>query len=301
MLLEETMLMVGFALVLLLACSGGIALFHAKAYRRVEQGHVLVVSAVNKVDVFFTGGLVLPVLQRAEVMDVRSKTVAIDRRGKDGLHCRDNVRADVVATFHLRVQKTAEDVLRVAQSVGCARAGDQAVLEELFAAKLVEALRVVTKGLDFEQITTDISAFKDAVLQCVGKDLQGYVLDDVAIERFAQTPLEQLDPSDILDAEGIRRIVERTTQEKVRRHELETESERMLRRRQAELEELTIELERQRSDALANLRKTTGRQLTEADLRERIDERIRDLVRPVVEEVLAEPTRIEARTQIVQA
>jgi uncharacterized membrane protein YqiK len=295
---EQIALLIGLGLVGLLALGGGVMLLYATAYRKVEQGHALVISKQAQVDVWFTGGLVLPWVHRAEVIDVRSKTVTIDRRGKDGLHCRDNVRADVVAVLHLRVQKTAQDVLKVAQTVGCARAGDPAVLEELFAAKLVEALRTVTKSLEFEQIITNVQSFRDEVIQVIGQDLQGYVLDDIAIERIAQTPIDQLDPNDMLDAEGIRKIVERTTQEKVRRNELELETERTLRRRQAELEELILELERQRTDALANLRKNTGRQLTEADLRERIDDRIRELVRPVVEEVLAEPRGVDEMRQV---
>ena len=85
--------------------------------------------------VTFTGGVVIPVLHRSEVMNISVKTVEIDRRGKEGLICKDNIRADIRVSFFVKVNKTQEDVLKVAQSIGCSRASDPKTLEELFVAK----------------------------------------------------------------------------------------------------------------------------------------------------------------------
>jgi regulator of protease activity HflC (stomatin/prohibitin superfamily) len=87
-------------------------------------------------------------------MDISVKTVEIDRRGKEGLICKDNIRADIKVTFFVRVNKTPEDVLKVAQSIGCARASDQQTLDELFSAKFSEALKTVGKQLEFEELYT---------------------------------------------------------------------------------------------------------------------------------------------------
>ena len=48
------------------------------------------------------------------------------------------------------------------------------------------------------------AADRDAVVAVIGRDLNGYVLEDVAIDYLEQTPKHLLDPSNILDAEGIR-------------------------------------------------------------------------------------------------
>ncbi|MEU9754059.1 flotillin family protein, partial [Streptomyces althioticus] len=60
-----------------------------KLFRKVEQGKALIVSKMRKVDVTFTGQVVLPVLHKAEVMDISVKTIEISRTGRDGLICRD--------------------------------------------------------------------------------------------------------------------------------------------------------------------------------------------------------------------
>ena len=70
-----------------------------RLFRKVEQGKALIVSKMRKVDVTFTGQVVLPVLHKAEVMDISVKTIEISRTGRDGLICQDNIRADIRISF----------------------------------------------------------------------------------------------------------------------------------------------------------------------------------------------------------
>ena len=111
-------------------------------------------------------------------MDLSVKTIEIDRRGKEGLICNDNIRADINVTFFVRVNKTRDDVLKVAQSIGCVRASDPKTLEELFTAKFAEALKTVGKHFKFEELYTKRDDFKDKIIKVIGKDLNGFILDD---------------------------------------------------------------------------------------------------------------------------
>ncbi|MBY8853208.1 flotillin family protein, partial [Saccharothrix sp. MB29] len=151
-------------------------------------GKALIISKVRKVDVTFTGAVVLPVLHRAEVMDISVKTIEIRRAGQEGLICQDNIRADIRITFFVRVNKTVEDVIKVAQAIGTARASDVATLQELFNAKFSEALKTVGKQLDFVDLYTKRDEFRDRIIQVIGTDLNGYSLEDAAIDYLEQTP-----------------------------------------------------------------------------------------------------------------
>lgn len=205
----------------------GVGALFARFYRQVEQGKALIVNTSRaEPSVTFTGKLVLPVVNRAEIMDLSVKTIQIDRRGKEGLICNDNIRADINVTFFVRVNKTAEDVLKVAQSIGCARASDARTLVELFNAKFSEALKTVGKHFDFEQLYTKRDEFKDAIIKVIGKDLNGFILDDAAIDYLEQTPLEALDRDNIMDSEGIRKITALTVERNVQTNELR-QKERM--------------------------------------------------------------------------
>jgi len=190
-----------------LALIGSVALV-ARGFRRVEPGTALILQRPgSEARVFLDGGaLVLPYIHKADVIDLSVKRIVLDRRGKEGLACRDCIRADVAATFLLRINPTQEDVLKVSRSVGCARAADQGALEELFTAKFAEGLKTVARQLDFEELTRERDRFKDQVIMVIGQDLNGYVLDDVAIDHLEQTPIEFLDPGNVLDAQGIKKI-----------------------------------------------------------------------------------------------
>ena len=211
---------VGFVLFL------GFVVMVGRFYRQVEQGKALVINKNKEAVVAFSGAMVYPIINRAEVMDLSVKTIDIDRRGKEGLICNDNIRADINVTFFVRVNKTSDDVLKVAQSLGCARASDPKALEELFTAKFAEALKTVSKHFNFDQLYTKRDDFKDKIIEVIGKDLNGFILDDAAIDYLEQTPLDALDKDNIMDADGIRKITEITVQHNVQTNELR-QKERM--------------------------------------------------------------------------
>ena len=224
----------------------------AKFYRKVEQGKALIVNKLKaEPEVTFTGATVLPVIHKVEVMDISVKTIEIDRRHKDGLICRDNIRADIKVTFFVRVNKTVEDVIKVAQSIGCARASDRQTLEELFSAKFSEGLKTVGKQLDFVDLYTKRHEFRDAIINLIGRDLNGYVLEDCAIDYLEQTPIANLDPMNILDAQGIRKITELTSAEHVRTNEFQNTERKLTKKQDVEAAEAILELDRQQQEAIA--------------------------------------------------
>ncbi len=220
---------------------------------KVEQGKALIVSNITtgRVRVSFTGGLVIPVINKAEIMDISVKTIEIDRSGSDGLICRDNIRADIKITFFVRVNKTEEDVIKVAQSIGCVRASDQRTLEELFIAKFSEALKTAGKQLDFVDLYTMREELRDRILEVIGTDLNGYSLEDCAIDYLEQTPLTQLDEFNILDAQGIRKITELTVIEHVKTNEFLNTEKKQITKQDVEAAEAILELERQKAVAVA--------------------------------------------------
>ncbi|ALO12564.1 Secreted protein [Streptomyces venezuelae] len=221
----------------------------SRLFRKVEQGKALIVSKMRKVDVTFTGQVVLPVLHKAEVMDISVKTIEISRTGRDGLICRDNIRADIRISFFVRVNKTVEDVIKVAQAIGTARASDKETLQELFNAKFSEALKTVGKQLDFTDLYTKREELRFRIIEIIGIDLNGYSLEDAAIDYLEQTPLAQLDAGNILDAQGIRKITELTAVENVRTNELRQHEQKEITRQNVDAREAILELERRQADA----------------------------------------------------
>ena len=182
----------------------------------------------------------IPLLTRFELMDISVRKLEIERKGQDGLICEDNIRADIVVAFYIKVnyptvdygghhqdseqgkelfdaamksggQAKYQDIRKVAQTVGCERASDVEKLRELFEAKFSEALKTAGKQMEFETLYTERTKFRDAMIEVIGKDLSGYALEDVAIDYLEQTPIETLDNNNVLDAQGIEKITRMTS------------------------------------------------------------------------------------------
>ena len=242
--------LIGIGIVLLILI-GFFALFKA-FYIKVPQGTALIVNDLSATPkVHFTGALVYPVIYKKEFMKISLITLEVDRRGKDGLICRDNMRADITVAFYLRVNETTEDVLKVAKSIGVDRASDKGAVNELFNAKFSEALKTVGKQIDFVKLFENRQEFRDRIVQVIGNDLNGYVLEDVAIDYLEQTPKSSLDPTNILDAEGIRKITELTAAQNVITNELSRNEELAITKKNVETREAMLALERQQADAEA--------------------------------------------------
>ncbi|MFV0680923.1 hypothetical protein [Ottowia sp.] len=250
--MSESLMLILIAIgVLVLFILGAFALF-AKFYHKVEQGNALIVNTLRAApEVTFTGRMVYPIIHKAELMDISIKTIEIDRSGNQGLICQDNIRADIKVKFFVRVNQTAEDVLRVAQGIGCERASNHEILEDLFSAKFSEALKTVGKSLDFVELYQARDRFRDKIIEQIGDDLSGYVLEDAAIDYLEQTPLERLDTNNILDAQGIKKITELTAVEHVVTNELRRNEEMQIKKKDVETREALLELERQQADATA--------------------------------------------------
>lgn len=239
---------VGCVLALLLGVAGLFKAF----YRKVDQGVALIVNDMSATPkVHFTGALIIPVLYRAELMRISLITLQIDRRGKEGLICRDNMRADIAVAFYLRVNETQADVLRVAKAIGADRASDKHAVDELFNAKFSEALKTVGKKFDFTELFEKRQEFRDEIIAVIGNDLNGYVLEDVAIDYLEQTPKSLLDQFNILDAQGIRKITELTAAQNVVTNELEQNEKLAITKKNVEAREALLALERQQAEAEA--------------------------------------------------
>jgi len=222
-----------------------------KCYRKVLQGQALIRNGVGGTRVSFSGMFVIPVLHRAEYMDISVKRIEIDRRGQQGLICKDNLRADIVVAFFVRVNNTVEDVIKVAQSLGCERASDRQALVELFDAKFSEALKTVGKQFDFSELYTNRMRFREQILDVIGTDLSGYVLEDAAIDYLEQTDKQLLKPDNILDAEGIKKITVLTAEQFELANAREREKDKTITQQNVEAEEAILELNKQLAEAEA--------------------------------------------------
>lgn len=166
----------------------GALLLVAKCYRRVLPGKALVLTTPRGIVVRRGGTIVLPILHHADEIDLTVVPIRIERRKEAALLTRDQQRAEIDTTFLLRVANTDDDILKVANSVGCARATNLTELTSLFGAKFTSALVTVVCHLSFDELVTKRADLQDKIMDVIGRDLNGYTLDDLAIDRVERAP-----------------------------------------------------------------------------------------------------------------
>ena len=174
--------------------------------RKVKAGEAGVRTGLGGIKVTKSVMLRIPFVHRWDIMDIQVKKLEVARKGKDGLICNDNIRADIEVAFYVRVAPDEESIIEVAQAVGCDRASEIEKLKELFEAKFSDSLKAAGKQMEFANLYTQREEFRNKVRQAIGQDLNGYLLEDVAIDYLEQTAREDHDPNNVLDSQGIEKI-----------------------------------------------------------------------------------------------
>ena len=187
--------------------------------KKIKPGEAGVRTGFGGIKVKKDWMLRVPILQQLQIMDLSVKKLEVVRKSKDGLICEDNIRADIEVVFYVRVnddksevdgKEDYHDIKTVATQVGCERASEIELLKQLFEAKFSEALKSAGKKMQFEKLYTDRIPFRQEIIDTIGSDLNGYTLEDVAIDYLEQTPLDAHDPNNVLDSVGRAKIVELT-------------------------------------------------------------------------------------------
>jgi len=218
----------------------------ATMYKKIPQGQALVRTGMGGTKVAFDSGMIaIPVVHKLEIMEISIKKIEIVRRDQDGLICKDNMRADITVAFFVRVNKSKEDIINVAQTIGTKRASDIQTLQHLFEAKFSEALKTVGKKFDFIQLYEARREFRQEIIDVIGTDLNGYILDDCAIDNLEQTKMEFLSSQNILDAEGIKKITELTAVQNMKSNLIMRDEQKTIKKQDVEAREAILELEKQ--------------------------------------------------------
>jgi uncharacterized membrane protein YqiK len=121
-------------------------------------------------------------------MDISVKVIEVDRKDSQAILCKDGSRVSLCAALSVKVLPDEDSVLRVANAVGCQRASDPETIRSLFDPPLTEALEANCGLMTFDEIAAGRDDFRDAVMQMMGQDHNGFHLHDLAIKDFQKVP-----------------------------------------------------------------------------------------------------------------
>ncbi|MHC5226328.1 SPFH domain-containing protein [Ignatzschineria sp. LJL83] len=253
----------------ILIISGGVGLlivlfFLTTRYRKIRhEGQALIVNGVGKTKASLTGTFIWPVVNRYEYMDITRKKISVNRSGRkdaqgdeyEGLHCKDNIRADLKVDFYIGVNHSEADIIRVAKLFTTRGASDPAHLAEHFQPKFSEALKTAVKQFNFEELLTNRLEFREKVIEVIGEEMDGFKIYDVVIDRIDQTAFEAHNPQNILDVEGIRKIAEITAAKNIQTNAIRQDESTNIKQKNVEATANRLQLEKQEKEAEARTKR----------------------------------------------
>src|SRR2546426_2353817 len=244
-------------------------------YRRTSADQAFVRTGMGGSRVVMdAGAIVVPVVHRVLDVNLQTMKLGVNPRGRNALITKDNLRADVLAQFYIRVQADTEHILNAARSLGENSVNAETV-EALVSEKLVSALRAIASQMDLFEIHTRRDEFAEKVKEHVKSDLEanGLLLESVTISELDQTDPSELSDNNVFDAQGKKKITEITAAAGVERNKLERDAERQRAEKDVETRQQVLELERRRAEAestqtaeIAKIKATKDREAQEVQI-----------------------------------
>lgn len=171
------------------------ALFMARRFKpqliKVRAGSALVRSRAidtplgpKGAAVFFKSTYVVDAFDIWEFFDISLRTLEIERKHNNPVRSKDQRELSFRATFHIRVPQDETAILQIAETVRCEKVGEQETLRTLFEALFSEALEAAAAKMMADEITTNRDLFRDSVIDFIGRELNGFILNELAIQDF---------------------------------------------------------------------------------------------------------------------
>lgn len=168
-----------------------------RGYHKAETGKALLREGLGGQKASLTSLLAIPLLQQVRVLDVSLKRVDIARRGPEAVTCQDNIPADLLVTFYVRVIPTPSGVLDAVQRLGPDGIQSAETISQTFANDFSTALDTTAASFTFTDLFDQRERFKEAVRTHIGQNLGGFELYDVAIDHLEKTPPETRGQTDL--------------------------------------------------------------------------------------------------------
>lgn len=286
---------------------GGLAIgLYSKLYVRTKANEAFVRTGKGGAIVILDGGaLVIPILHEVIRVPLETMRLDVERVGSDALITADKLRADLKAEFYIRVQPTKDDVMSAARSLG-EKNFNVTSIETLVRDKLISSLRSVAATRTLDELNSRREEFAAEVKTAVENDLMhnGLTLETVTISSLDQTDATLMNPSNVFDAQGLRRIAEITQAALVERNLIERSAEEERTRVNVSTRKKVLEMEKDRAEAeaaqaaeVATIRATREAEARQAEIQQE------ELVaqREVEKQRAVEQANLQAQQRIIEA
>ncbi len=226
--------------------------FLQRFYAKATLETALVRTGMGGRRVLTDGGCIaLPIVHQLQRVSMQTAAIDLVRTGRDAVLTGDQMRADIVMEFEIRVASDTDSISVAAQALGhrIARSGE--AFEEVLGGTMASALQSAAATRSLGDIHIGRAGFCDEVSDTVGRQAQrlGLELVSASLVSVDQSDLSQRDENNAFNARGMRRLAELVAEERKARIAVETTTETALREHRLAQHQRQIELQRAEREA----------------------------------------------------
>ena len=189
-------------------------------YRRSSKEVSFVRTGMLGEKVVISGGaFVLPIIHNITQVGMRTLSITIKRGGDKSLITKDRMRAELVTEFFTKVPPEQKAVATAAQTLGN-RTLDPEHLREIVQGRFADALGEVAAKMTLDEIQENRGQFVKEVTKIADASIghTGLALETVSIISLDQTPIEQFNPANTFDSQGLTQLTEQIESRKKKRN-----------------------------------------------------------------------------------
>ena len=219
----------------------------AKFYQKSSKDVAFVRTGLFGERVVLTGGkLAIPIVHHVTPVNMNTMRLDITRAKENALITKDRMRADIHAVFYVHVVGTQAGVAMAAQTLGARTLNPQAI-QDLLKGKFVDALRTAAAEMDLDDLHEKgrdyVKRVRDLVEDVVTKN--GLELESVSLSSMDQTSKEFFNPANTFDAVGLIKITNEIEDSRKKRNEIEKTTELKIQRTNLEAEVKSFDVKRE--------------------------------------------------------
>ena len=191
-------------------------------YRRSSKEVSFVRTGMFGEKVVISGGaFVLPIIHNITQVGMRTLSLTIKRSGDKSLITKDRMRAELVTEFYTKVPPDKKAVSTAAQTLGN-RTLDPEHLREVVQGRFADALGEVAANMTLDEIQENRGQFVKEVTKIADESIghTGLALETVSLISLDQTPIEQFNPANTFDSQGLTQLTEQIEARKKKRNDI---------------------------------------------------------------------------------
>jgi len=191
-------------------------------YRRSSKEVSFVRTGMFGEKVIISGGaFVLPIIHNITQVGMRTLSLTIKRSDDKSLITKDRMRAELVTEFYTKVPPDKKAVSTAAQTLGN-RTLDPEHLREVVQGRFADALGEVAAKMTLDEIQENRGQFVKEVTKIADESIghTGLALETVSMISLDQTPIEQFNPANTFDSQGLTQLTEQIEARKKKRNDI---------------------------------------------------------------------------------